>query len=225
MHEHQREARCYDPATSRFINADSYVSTGQGLLGYNMYAYCKNDPIRYVDPTGTIAVEAVVWGLVLAFAWLVSSLFLSLPVTTSDTPSLGSIGSAESDIDRAKLDFVDSSTKNIAVSKAEEKTDIVPPTNEGTVYYHITTPENAASIMASGIMYGSVWEGGDVCAWRSMPNKYAIENSGVHTGTVIAFKTNAAFYNDPGINDPCVKACQPVRTSGPIIVWDVQIVE
>ena len=35
-------SRYYDPVTGRFINADGLVSTGQGLLGYNMYAYCMS---------------------------------------------------------------------------------------------------------------------------------------------------------------------------------------
>ena len=45
-------ARYYDENTGRFISADGYVSTGQGLTGYNMYAYCGNNPVMYVDPTG-----------------------------------------------------------------------------------------------------------------------------------------------------------------------------
>ena len=45
-------SRYYDPVTGRFINADSYVSTGQGLLGNNMFAYCANDPINLVDNNG-----------------------------------------------------------------------------------------------------------------------------------------------------------------------------
>ncbi len=36
----------------RFINADSYLSTGQGLVGNNMYSYCCNDPINLVDLYG-----------------------------------------------------------------------------------------------------------------------------------------------------------------------------
>ena len=44
--------RYYDSKTGRFINADGYVSTGQGLLGYNMYAYCGNNPVIGIDPTG-----------------------------------------------------------------------------------------------------------------------------------------------------------------------------
>ncbi len=46
------QSRYYDPKICRFINADSYVSTGQGLLGYNMFAYCNNNPLNFVDPYG-----------------------------------------------------------------------------------------------------------------------------------------------------------------------------
>ena len=49
------QSRYYDPNTCRFINADSYVSTGQGILGYNMFAYCNNNPVMYVDPAGNVS--------------------------------------------------------------------------------------------------------------------------------------------------------------------------
>ena len=45
-------SRYYDPVAGRFISADSYVSTGQGLIGYNMYAYCNNNPVNLYDPSG-----------------------------------------------------------------------------------------------------------------------------------------------------------------------------
>ena len=41
-----------DPVVSRFINADSYASTGTGLLSYNMFAYCGNNPVNNSDPSG-----------------------------------------------------------------------------------------------------------------------------------------------------------------------------
>ena len=47
------QSRYYDPAISRFINADSYGSTGQAFLGTNMFAYCNNNPIMYADAFGT----------------------------------------------------------------------------------------------------------------------------------------------------------------------------
>ena len=46
------QSRYYDPTLGRFINADSYASTGQGFLGFNMFAYCNNNPVNADDPTG-----------------------------------------------------------------------------------------------------------------------------------------------------------------------------
>ena len=46
------QSRYYDPQTCRFINADSYSSTGQGILGYNMFAYCNNNPVVQSDHNG-----------------------------------------------------------------------------------------------------------------------------------------------------------------------------
>ena len=47
-------SRYYDPKIGRFINADSYASTGAGYLGFNMFAYCNNCPVIYSDHTGHI---------------------------------------------------------------------------------------------------------------------------------------------------------------------------
>ena len=44
--------RYYDSKTCRWINADKYASTGQGMIGYNMFVYCGNNPIMLIDPTG-----------------------------------------------------------------------------------------------------------------------------------------------------------------------------
>jgi len=46
------QSRYYDPAICRYINADSYLSTGQGFLGYNAFAYCANNPVNYTDSSG-----------------------------------------------------------------------------------------------------------------------------------------------------------------------------
>ena len=51
------QSRYYDPAVGRFINADSFVSTGDGFIGYNMFAYCEDDPVNYSDPTGTFIIS------------------------------------------------------------------------------------------------------------------------------------------------------------------------
>lgn len=46
------QSRYYDPEIGRFLNADNYISTGWGLLGYNTFAYCNNSPIVMVDSCG-----------------------------------------------------------------------------------------------------------------------------------------------------------------------------
>ena len=51
------QSRYYNPGTGRFINADALTSTGQGLLGNNMFAYCLNNPVRYADASGSRCVE------------------------------------------------------------------------------------------------------------------------------------------------------------------------
>ena len=46
------QSRYYDFANCRFINADTYLSTGQGMLGHNMFTYCGNNPVNYCDSSG-----------------------------------------------------------------------------------------------------------------------------------------------------------------------------
>ena len=44
----------YQPEICRFISADSYASTGQGILGHNVYCYCGNNPVNAMDPDGKL---------------------------------------------------------------------------------------------------------------------------------------------------------------------------
>ena len=46
------QSRYYNPAIGRFLNADAYASTGQGITGNNMFAYCGNNPALNSDPSG-----------------------------------------------------------------------------------------------------------------------------------------------------------------------------
>ena len=46
------QSRYYDPTTGRFLNADGYINANGDLQGFNMYAYCSNNPVMYADYTG-----------------------------------------------------------------------------------------------------------------------------------------------------------------------------
>ncbi len=64
------QSRYYDPVTCRFINADSLLNQ-ESVIGYNMFAYCLNNPVNMTDTTGdlpffvvTAAIGAVVGAVV-----------------------------------------------------------------------------------------------------------------------------------------------------------------
>ena len=48
------QTRYYDPETGRFISQDDYSYLApETINGLNLYAYCADNPIMYVDPMGT----------------------------------------------------------------------------------------------------------------------------------------------------------------------------
>ena len=75
-------SRYYDPEIGRWISADGEISdVGGNVLGYNLFAYCFNNPVNMDDPTGqwpkwvgkAIAVVAVAAVVVAAVAVTVST--------------------------------------------------------------------------------------------------------------------------------------------------------
>ena len=52
------QSRYYNPEWGRFINADAFISTGQGILGNNMFAYCLNNPVSRQDAFGLYSLAA-----------------------------------------------------------------------------------------------------------------------------------------------------------------------
>ena len=58
------QSRYYNPTWGRFINQDAYASTGIGILGHNMFAYCNNNPISYIDKNGNVLVATITGGII-----------------------------------------------------------------------------------------------------------------------------------------------------------------
>ena len=48
------QGRYYNPSIGRFINADdtTYLGAGDSLVSYNLFVYCHNSPIMFIDPDG-----------------------------------------------------------------------------------------------------------------------------------------------------------------------------
>ncbi len=51
--------RMYDPVMSSFLSVDRYVQDPESAQGFNRYAYCGHNPLRYVDPSGWEMVKPV----------------------------------------------------------------------------------------------------------------------------------------------------------------------
>jgi len=46
--------RVYDPVLARFLSPDPYVQAPDFTQSFNRYAYCLNNPFKYVDPEGEL---------------------------------------------------------------------------------------------------------------------------------------------------------------------------
>ena len=61
-------SRYYDPETGRFISPDAIEYLDPSTIGgLNLYAYCNNNPVMYVDPSGHFVISLLV-GTAVAFA-------------------------------------------------------------------------------------------------------------------------------------------------------------
>ena len=63
------QSRYYDPTVGRFLNADEPMLVGATgtALSLNMFSYCENNPVNYVDSTGCVVTPANVIGAAVGF--------------------------------------------------------------------------------------------------------------------------------------------------------------
>ena len=52
-------ARYYNPATARFLSQDTYTGSASDPWTQHLYAYCNNNPVNMVDPTGHVPVGSM----------------------------------------------------------------------------------------------------------------------------------------------------------------------
>ena len=79
------QTRYYNPHWGRFINADTFINAGNELLGYNMFAYCGNNPVMGYDPTGEWDWSKFASGLTMVAAAAVCVLSVAASVASCGT--------------------------------------------------------------------------------------------------------------------------------------------
>ena len=229
------QSRYYDPETGRFLNADGQLGYSGHITAYNLFCYCNNNPIRYIDTTGNVAGvddALILIGVVVFLTVTAIGVETGLGMSAIDSINGNNALSLDWDLQFPNnlIEFPTPPPKNDQKSPSPS---ILPVPNphesekkSARRYYHVTTHECAPLIWAAEELVGSSYEGGYVFAWLKKPSKKAIKLSGAHSGVILSFKTNAAFQDDWGITDPYVKQFYPVRTvfRGPISIWDVEVV-
>jgi len=125
------QSRYYDSVVGRFLNADVYASTGDGIVGNNMFAYCLNNPVNYLDSFGEhpIALGAVPVGFLIVGGIMVLAFVLREPHTQQALSyagevignGIGEIGNGIASAWEGVQSTVSSWTSSVSIEKSISK--------------------------------------------------------------------------------------------------------
>ena len=106
------QTRFYDSETGRFINADDvgYLGASGDFASYNLFAYCSNNPVMFVDPTGHFIITITLGGA------LLSAILTAVVDAIIITTAVAAVGLATA----MTVDAVQSYKKEKAEEKAKE---------------------------------------------------------------------------------------------------------
>ena len=190
-------SRYYDPNVGRFLNADGQLN--DGVLGYNLFAYCENNPVTRVDPTGTFFGEF--WEALKQALEEARTLFLGcLATSQADGPVFGPADAAALLFATGTFLFcvgtaisvtIKERAEPIAVPKVKEKeTQKVPKAPK----YHYWT----ASIVNGQVQKGIPLTYSQAFAWAASENDLICENRAAAIAIVKFFPSaeyNPAHHN------------------------------
>ena len=178
------QSRYYDPAVRRFINADGYMSTGQGMLGNNMYAYCLNNPVNNVDSSGEFALTLALGGYAL---WKLGMFFIGAVVTVAAVDTLVQNPPTFPSISIPKVE-----SKPKVETKEKDKT-LAPsiPRNEKELTFYrggsSMTPRQTDYVMKNGLVQPVTNKGVSLNINKNKVSAYGIPHKvvSVPTGLII----------------------------------------
>lgn len=155
-------SRYYDAKTGRFINADVYASSGQGMLSTNMFAYCLNNPVNMADTDGQMPAFLVGLGAALGgpvgIAIAVTGVAV-IALVVVNTPEFQKgwenlyTGAAEA-VSSLTASIEATKSKSIAEAKADSKDkDITLPTRKPHQYFGVEITNKSLRFITGPMTY------------------------------------------------------------------------
>lgn len=115
-------SRYYDPVVGRFINTDEptiLLFTNSNALGNNLYVYCGNNPVIYVDPTGDFIqyiIGAAIGGLLSLILYFVDCAIFHEKVIWWKALAAFGVGAASGALAATGVQLVGQVIGNVALS-------------------------------------------------------------------------------------------------------------
>ena len=191
-----------------------------------MFAYCGNNPINRMDPSGQVFIEVAALYSFAKFALAVIGA-TAVTYTVASNPNVQRGFTSLLETIAIGIQNLFTPSKSETKDKADEKDTITTPPVKPNTYYHVTSISNAKKIMSSSVLVPRTEK--YVYAWKKKPNIKAIKKSGAYVTkpfVIIAFETNMAFEPDLSILDPVARSYMPVRSvfPGSIPIYNARIV-
>jgi len=123
------QSRYYNPEWGRFLNADACLYSS--ILGFNMFAYCDNNPVNYIDPYGESGVAAALAGWA-SSAWGLTLVDGPLPIGDIIYAAGCVVLGVACVVETAILVDTTIDAINTVVSMAEENTDTTPNSDDNS---------------------------------------------------------------------------------------------
>lgn len=85
------DARLYDPGLGMFVSADSVVPDWTDPQGLNRYAYCRNNPLIYTDPSGHVFKAITTAVKIAKVVYKGGDLYMTVSGMVDDIKTIGSL--------------------------------------------------------------------------------------------------------------------------------------
>lgn len=179
--------RMYDPVMSSFLSVDRYVQQPENSQGFNRYAYCMYNPLKYVDPSG----------------WMMSRPSGSggiPPQFKAPQPAAvdGGYRLVEIDgvlyggclIDTYAIDYACTSSSGGNNQAEQDCRELIGEQNHGVLFEDYPDEANVPTIRAGGGGGGGFWTGGNNTSAKSNGLNYVISFASYSNSTLGTLVSN-----------------------------------